>query len=82
MLSCLHQPCPRYRGAWLSHMEQEHRREGKPDEVARPERTDRDRAWVADQGLELHRLIARRAKRKPQRVGKDETSHEPDRNDV
>ena len=67
----------------MSHMEQDHRHEGKPDDQGvRPERTDRDRTWIADQGLELHRLIARRAKCKQKGVGKDDVSHEPDRNDV
>jgi hypothetical protein len=45
-----------------------------PDRPIAPNGSDRDRAWVADQGLELHRLIARRRTRKPRRDRKGESA--------
>lgn len=54
-----------------------------PDKPVAPNSSDRDRTWVADQGLELHRLIARRRTSAPKRDRKGErASNDSDRKNV
>lgn len=44
-----------------------------PDNLVTPNGLDGDRPWVADQGLELHRLITRRRTNRASRGRKGET---------
>jgi len=60
-------------------MNQDDRHMGKPGGDGDVNRPSQDSTWVGDQGLELHRLIARRRpSRRPKQSGKGEGgTHEP-----